>query len=269
MKSPITSLAALAVFTIAVPASAATLLFSDNFDTVQVGASVFNTPSALSADQSGSAATRNYTINALSGWDGAFQRGNGGTWLMYAGTSGFGDSDMRGSLNYDIADAANTLGQALQISFNISVINGVAADDWTSFTIGTQNPFVNAGSVGFGALFRDNGATQQFSNGPEIGNSATFTDGQLITFILSDATGSGSAFSDSNGANDLVKMYVNGTLTNTWSNLNLDAADQFISFHANNTVANIDNLTITAIPEPGAALLGSLGLIALLRRRRA
>jgi uncharacterized protein (TIGR03382 family) len=35
------------------------------------------------------------------------------------------------------------------------------------------------------------------------------------------------------------------------------------------TVANIDNLTITAIPEPGAALLGGLGMLALLRRRRA
>jgi uncharacterized protein (TIGR03382 family) len=50
--------------------------------------------------------------------------------------------------------------------------------------------------------------------------------------------------------------------------LNLDATDQFISFHANSTVANIDNLSITAIPEPSAALLGGLGLLALLRRRR-
>ena len=30
----------------------------------------------------------------------------------------------------------------------------------------------------------------------------------------------------------------------------------------------VDNVTITAVPEPGAALLGGLGLLALLRRRR-
>jgi hypothetical protein len=131
-----------------------------------------------------------------------------------------------------------------------------------------QNPFVNAGTVGFGALFRDNSETQQFSNGGEIGSSATFTDGSLISFKISDATGSGSAFSDSNGASDIVKMYVNGSLTNEFTGLNLDATDQFISFHANNTAANIDNLSITAIPEPSAVLLGGLGLLALLRRRR-
>lgn len=251
-------------------ANAATLLFSDNFDTVGNldGGDTFNTPASLAADQSGSAATQTYTTVLGGGWGGAYQRGNGGTWLLYAGTGGFGSSSMQGSLNYDIAAAANGLSSALEISFNMSVTNGVTADDWTSFTIGNQNPFVNAGTVGFGALFRDNGATQQFSNGPEIGSSATFTDGQLITFIISDASGGGSAFSDSNGANDIVKMYVNGSLTNEFTGLNLDATDQFISFHANNTVANIDNLSITAIPEPSAALLGGLGLLALLRRKR-
>ena len=252
-------------------ANAATLLFSDNFDTVGNldGGDTFNTPASLAADQSGSAATQTYTTSHV-GWGGAYQRGNGGTWLMHARGNFFDPSNTnsRGSLNYDIAAAANGLSTALEISFNMSVTSGVTADDWTSFTIGNQNPFVNAGTVGFGALFRDNGATQQFSNGPDIGSSATFTDGQLITFIISDASGSGSAFSDSNGANDIVKMYVNGSLTNEFTGLNLDATDQFISFHADKTVANIDNLSITAIPEPSAALLGSLGLLALLRRKR-
>jgi uncharacterized protein (TIGR03382 family) len=30
----------------------------------------------------------------------------------------------------------------------------------------------------------------------------------------------------------------------------------------------IDNLSVSLIPEPGAALLGGLGLLTLLRRRR-
>lgn len=265
-------LAAQAVFILAGPVSAATLLFQDNFNTPLMGDGVFNTTGALTSDQSGTAATKTYTTSLGGGWDGAYQRGNGGTWLMYAGAGGFGSTDMRGSLNYDIADAANTLGLSLEISFNISVSSAVGGDtsQWTSFTVGGgQNPFVNDAGVGFSSLFRDSGGTQQFSNGGEIGSSASYTDNQLITFVLSDATGGGSAFSGSNGSNDIVKMYVNGSLTNTFTGLNLDASDQYISFHAGNTVANIDNLTITAIPEPSAALLGGLGVLALLRHRRA
>jgi hypothetical protein len=93
-------------------------------------------------------------------------------------------------------------------------------------------------------------------------------DGQSISFVLSNASGTGSAF-NSDGANDTVKMFVGGVLTNTFTGLDLNPADQFISFHANSSVANIDNLSITAIPEPSAALLGGLGALALLRRRRA
>lgn len=264
MKLKTTALAALAAFTIAGPASAA-VLFLDNFNTAALGNGNFNND--IATDQSGTAATKTYTTVLGGGWDGAYQRGNAGTWLMYAGTSGFGSSNMQGSLNYDIATAANTLGTALEISFNMSVSNP-NGDSWSSFTVGNQNPFVTAGSVGFGSIFRDGGATTQFSNGGEVGGSATYTDGQLITFVLSDATGSGSAFSGSNGANDIVKMYVGGSLTNTFTGLNLDAADQYISFHANNVVANIDNLSIATIPEPSAALLGGLGVLALLRRRR-
>ena len=168
---------------------------------------------------------------------------------------------MQGSLNYDIAAAANALSSPLEIKFNLSVSLEVPSDpvgsNWTSFTVGsTQNPFVNSSTVGFSSLFRDNGGTQQFSNttldGPnaaEIGSSATFTDGQLITFVLSDAAGTGSAF-NSDGATDVVKMYINGSLTNTFTGLDLDASDQYISFHAYSTVAQIDNLAITALPPP-------------------
>lgn len=63
------------------------------------------------------------------------------------------------------------------------------------------------------SLLRDSGGTQRFFNGNPIGSSANFTDGQLITFVLSDATGGGLAVSASNGANDIVKMFVNGALT--------------------------------------------------------
>jgi hypothetical protein len=178
---------------------------------------------------------------------------------MYAGDNGvdgnFGSTNMRGSLNYDIAAAANTLGSPLEIKFNMTVIGPIGGDTtlWTSFTVGGgQNPWVADPEVGFSSLFRDNGGTQVFSNGGLIGDSGaetpsspTFTDGNLITFVLSDASENGSAF-NSDGATDVVKMYVNGSLTHTFTGLDLNAADQFISFHAYQTIAQIDNLAITA-----------------------
>lgn len=278
MKLKTRSLAALAAFFLAGPASAATLLFSDNFNTVGDlnGGNTFNINAA--GDQSGPAGSQTYATSLNNtGSNYAYQRGNGGQWLMFANGQQGGATDMRGSLSFDIAAAANSLSSALQISFNMSTSGGNPdATQWTSFTVGGgQNPFVNEASVGFSSLFRDNGGTQVFSNGGLIGDSGafapsspTFTDGNLITFVLSDALGSGSAFNVSNGANDMVKMYVNGSLTNTFTGLNLDATDQFISFHANSVIAQIDNFSITAVPEPGAALLGGLGVLALLRRRR-
>jgi autotransporter-associated beta strand protein len=256
-RNPFLCPSALAAATLALATTSAiaqTLLFSDNFNTPALGNGNFNND--IATDQSGTAATKTYTTVLGGGWDGAYQRGNGGTWLMYAGTGGFGSINMRGSLNYDIAVEANTLNSPLEIKFNISVTNGFDPSDWTSFTIGNQNPFVNAGSVGFGALFRDIGGTQQFSNGVDLGGSPSFTDGQLITFVISNAAETGSAF-NSDGPSDVVKMYVGGTLTNTFTGLDLDTADQFISFHANGTVANIDNLTITATAPPPATISGT------------
>ena len=251
------TLATTATFALALASTSAfaqTLLLSDNFNTAALGNGNFNND--IATDQSGTAATKTYTTVLGGGWDGAYQRGNGGTWLMYAGTGGFGSMNMRGSLNYDIAVEANTLNSPLEIKFNMTVTAGFDPSDWTSFTIGDQNPFVNAASVGFGALFRDSGATQQFSNGVDLGGAPSFTDGQLITFVISNAAETGSAF-NSDGASDVVKMYVGGTLTNTFTGLDLDTADQFISFHANGTVANIDNLTITATAPPPPTISGT------------
>lgn len=53
----------------------------------------------------------------------------------------------------------------------------------------------------------------------------------------------------------------------------LDAGTTAIRFESltngGNGIAHLDKFTITAIPEPSAALLGGLGLLLLLRRRRA
>jgi MYXO-CTERM domain-containing protein len=50
--------------------------------------------------------------------------------------------------------------------------------------------------------------------------------------------------------------------------LNLTEADQYVSFNARNTVAHIDNLSISAVPEPGSLAIGIGGLLAAVALRR-
>ena len=42
-----------------------------------------------------------------------------------------------------------------------------------------------------------------------------------------------------------------------------------VNLNPNNQQIKIDNFSLTAVPEPAAALLGGFGLLGLLRRRRA
>jgi MYXO-CTERM domain-containing protein len=71
------------------------------------------------------------------------------------------------------------------------------------------------------------------------------------------------------GSNVFFEVLYNGTSQATgnfqWSDTNanylgLDGRD--------NTAINLDNLTVSTIPEPATAVLGLVGLAALLRRRR-
>jgi len=86
--------------------------------------------------------------------------------------------------------------------------------------------------------------------------------------VISDASGTGSAF-DAGTGNAMVKFYRNNQLQRTFTGLTFGANDGFINMEAAGNVNGFfDNLSVQAIPEPSAALLGGLGLLAMLRRRR-
>ncbi len=275
MKLRASHLASLAAITLAGPASAVVLL-TDNFNTAQDGAN-FNDQPGLSNDQGGTLDPLTSSISYTGSRPWSVRRGftDGGSYVSEMALIGNGTpyGDPNGlntysSLDRNFATDANNAGALLEVKFNIKVFAGLDPSDWGAVQIGSvQNSFITGASNNFGSLFRDNGATQQFNAGTTVGSTVTFNDGDLITLLLSNAAGTGSAF-NSDGATDVLKMYVNNTLADTWTNLNFGSGDGYLTFASHNGNLAIDNLVISAIPEPGAAFLGGFGMFALLRRRR-
>jgi hypothetical protein len=262
MKLKTRSLAALAALTLAGPTSAATLLFSDNFnDNPNEQASTFN--NNLASTQSGSIGVTTYTIG--SGTGNAVQHSNSSE-LLVANFSGANVGKV--SLDNNFATQANSLNQALVFSFQLKAVSGFAeGDNWASFTVGsTQNPFITDGNAGM--LFRQNGQTESWVGGANAaGPSWSVND--YVTITLSGTGGVGSAF---NGNGSVANIKVGATNVGTWTLAQQTVA--YLTFalagpnDGNTSIGKFDNLSVTAVPEPSAALLGGLGVLALLRRRR-
>jgi hypothetical protein len=254
---------AAAMASLTVGANAATLLLSDNFnDDPNDQASAFN--DNLATTQSGTLATTTYSVLGSAY---AAQHSNSSEMLV----ANFSGTNVgRVSLNNNFAVQANALNQALVFSFELRAVAGFAdGNDWGGFTVGaTQNPFVNSGG-GAAILFRQNGGIQAFNAGTGVINTTGWSVGDIVTVTLSGSGGVGSAF---NGNGSIVNYNVGGT--DLGSITLAQQTDAYLTFgivgpnDGNTSVFKIDNFSVTAIPEPSAALLGGLGLLALLRRRR-
>ncbi len=87
-------------------------------------------------------------------------------------------------------------------------------------------------------------------NGSAFDVSASITDGNTYT-----STGGATGVSPNiNGFTfDSVAFLIGGSTSGSWNNVN----------------ATFSNIDVTFVPEPSAALLGGLGMLALMRRRRA
>jgi hypothetical protein len=246
------------------PCSAA-VLFTDNFT---VDANIndpnyqFNSPGR----QGGSLATLTYTPRFLDlgsqeqvGNESTFPGNPDALLLAFGGGA---------RIDFDFA----TIPSAIEIRFDGTLSNGASGDasNWISLNIGRldQDNFVTTGA--FGLLFRANGETQYFDHsgsgvagvsGANLGFNV-FTDYRVV---LSDAAGTGSAFG-TNGSK--VSYYQGGNLLDTLTIGQLDLASGRIGLGAI-SIGGIDNLQVSAIPEPSVAgLAGLAGLLALRRRRR-
>jgi hypothetical protein len=87
-------------------------------------------------------------------------------------------------------------------------------------------------------------------------DSGTIDTANLVRFYSNTVT----TITYTRSGADLIAAGVNyvGWITDLPGGINLNSVNQ----------VSIDNFILTAVPEPSAALLGGIGLLALLRRRR-
>jgi hypothetical protein len=248
----------------------AAVLLTDNFNTNggrpfdNIGPGLFN--DFLSSDQGGTLATVTYSGSS------SHPSASGGFYYSIHGYLGAlyleGADNSKVGLNHNFATNAISSGQALKIDFTLTVGSNETSGEGVSFALG-NSALADYDSTGnkFSSFFSTNGQTG-YAAGTQIGTTIPFTNGDLFTYVISNAAGTGSAF-DSSG-NSVVKFYVNNVLQQTYTGLTFGTNDGFINMEATGIVNGLyDNLSIQTIPETSTALLGGLGLLALLRRRRA
>jgi MYXO-CTERM domain-containing protein len=132
--------------------------------------------------------------------------------------------------------------------------------------------FSNVGTLGYSWLFNlvtTGNYTQNPFAGPGAGTTAITPVGASVNL----GTLALKIVLDTSGVNWSTSMYVNNVLfaAHTYAgDGGLTAIDSVGFTNFGSTTGSIDNLLLTAeaVPEPGSALLGGLGALLLLRRRR-
>jgi hypothetical protein len=261
MKLRTTSLAALMAFNIAGPASAATILFSDNF--LATSNQTPNDQTTNAGRQGGTLATLGYLQS------GNVQIGNGTNPAPYGGNDMLIAFGGRAYVNYDFSGQTDPL----EISFKglVNSANSGTDDQWVSFSVGNNtSPFVadpNVSSV----LFRANGATQLWDNTVSSTGGSGLNTGLDAwvdyKIVLSDTAGTGGAWGTGGSR---ITYFSNNTQLGTFDIGQLVSGEGYFGFAAAN-ISGYDNLSISAIPEPSSAVFlgGLFCMSALLRRRNA
>jgi hypothetical protein len=175
-------------------------------------------------------------------------------------TTGTTTTVNNGSVNVDF--------KSLLFTQSVTLTNGITVDPGGNFNFNA-----NAGN---GTISGNYGAIlgRQIGGGNlstiDLSGLSIGTEYQIQVFCMGGDTAnvfvSGSPALAVGGGNNPGNTsgfgkYIVGTFT-------ADATNQVLSFTANTSEPTVNALTIGVIPEPSAALLGGLGLLGLLRRRR-
>jgi len=144
---------------------------------------------------------------------------------------------------------------ATPTSSNFLAFSPVVGYDYTVTITVDTTALGGAGAGSWGESWFTVGftSTQHNWNGADSG---TIDTASLVRFKSNTVT----TISYTRSGADLVAAGINyvGWVTDWAGLVNMNSVNQ----------VSIDNFSLTAVPEPGAALLGGFGLLALLRRRR-
>ena len=272
MKSMRTNLS-LAGLLFALPigtSGAATLLYSENFNNEATpnynGGTTpeTNFGGAIGVLQSSGSAQSSNAGNT------AWQFASG----LVGGASGGGDKGLRFGSSPGYNWASGAIGALIladggfSVSYNFDLAGLGSDDDWMSVRVGNgaENISVNNANVDYGVLTRGDGRMQTFEGGgPALDVNDLGTAGARavhnFTFRYAFSSFAAGSIVNFTGFVDGVQI---GTDTFTWNGT--DDVKIFLGGRVNGSL--IDNVQVSTIPEPSAALLSGLGVVALLRRRR-
>lgn len=241
--------------TVPLVAKSNTLLFSDNFNTADTG----NLDTApLDGRLSGSLATTTKvaSVHILQGISGnrlrmlptgttdgrvRFQDAASGAWLDWAQTATgpaiLADGGMR--IEFDWVSTNNT------------------SDQWISMNIGHPGQAVqpeaaqrvNHGETDYGILLRNNGQSQRFDNGANLGNGSNFIAVTTTRHVVIDLSFNSFADSSSVSARTTVNGELVATDSFTWAG---NAGSLYMELATNSTGQLIDNYTVAT--KPGFAI---------------
>lgn len=200
--------------------------------------------------------------------DGQWHDRSTNSWSMTSGSSGvLTHSPTGGTYNADdegligrIVDLSGFAGNSVTLSF--------------SYAIGTGNTIYTH------LRAMDNATTAWNTNiGAQNGNSWDTNSGGTTYNLFDGLTLIDSGAPDPNrgSANEAVSFTGSGSYSETIDLSGYTISDLgnykwlllgFAADATTNNTSTISNLSLTVVPEPSAALLGGLGMLALLRRRR-
>lgn len=144
------------------------------------------------------------------------------------------------------------------------------------FGVGAGTAFTGNGTFttaqGLFWLQSNNGTFERRTSGwNNVADTAFVNDTNYSLLVVANGSASPATYNTNSVAAGTMDIFLNGVLLeNDVPVTNSLAATGFRIYSINNTGIEIDNVKLwnEAIPEPSSALLGGLGLLALLRRRR-